>query len=208
MPKKTVGNDLYALQKKHHILSSKVISYLQECFSYTIKQHKNDLVFTKASAQNIVPHCFGDREKCNEKWCSGKFEASYKHKSLPYGRDLCGEKLKKDLNRFFEKHAKNADALSPNGSTCANESFNLLVASKAPKMHHYPKSKSLKFCIASAVCQKNIGQTPWRISHKFSLQQEKVKLKKKEKSLSIQFNSKKDVCSWKKAEGVQVVSNS
>ena len=26
--KKTVGNDLYALQKKHHIISSKVISYL------------------------------------------------------------------------------------------------------------------------------------------------------------------------------------
>ena len=47
--KKTVGNDLYALQKKHHILSSKVISYLQKCFSYAIKQHKNDPVLTKAS---------------------------------------------------------------------------------------------------------------------------------------------------------------
>ena len=47
--KKTVGNDLYALQKKHHILSSKVISSLQKCFSYAIKQHKNDPVLTKAS---------------------------------------------------------------------------------------------------------------------------------------------------------------
>ena len=125
--------------------------------------------------------------------------ASYKHKSLPYGRDLCGEELKKDLNRVFEKHAKNADALSPNGSTCANESFNLLVASKAPKMHHYSKLESVDFRTASVVCQKNTGQTymtdvntaiglsPGRISHKFSSQQEKVKLKKKEKSSSVQF---------------------
>ena len=40
LAKKTVGNDLYPLQKIHDILSSKVISYLQKCFSYAIKQHK------------------------------------------------------------------------------------------------------------------------------------------------------------------------
>ena len=89
--KKYIGNDLYALQKKYHILSSKVISYLQKCFSYAIKQHKNDPVLRKVNIHSIVPHCFGDHEKCNEIWCSGKFDASYKHKSLPYGRDLCGE---------------------------------------------------------------------------------------------------------------------
>ena len=43
---------------------------------------------------------------------------------------------KKDLNRVFETHAKNADALSPNGSTFANESFKLVVALKTPLMHH------------------------------------------------------------------------
>ena len=69
----------------------------------------------------IVPHCFADHERCDEKWCSGKCDASYKRKSLPYGRDLCRDELKKDLNWVFEKHAKNADALSPNGSTSANE---------------------------------------------------------------------------------------
>ena len=111
----------------------------------------------KASIQNIAPHCFGDHEKCDEKWCSGKFDASYKHKLLPYGRDLCGEEFKKDLNQVSEKHAKNADALSPNESTCANEYFNLLVASKAPKMHHYSKLENFDFRIASTVCQKNIG---------------------------------------------------
>ena len=28
-------------------------------------------------------------------------------------------RIKKYLNRIFEKHAKNVDVLSPNGSTCA-----------------------------------------------------------------------------------------
>ena len=63
----------------------------------------------------------------------------------------------KSLNQVFEKHTKNADALSPNESTCANEYFNLLVASKAPKMHHYSKLENFDFRIASAVYQKNIG---------------------------------------------------
>ena len=70
-------------------------SYLQNYFSYVIKEHKNDPVLKKASIQNVVSHCFGDHEKCDEKRCSGKFDASYKHKSLPYGRDLCGEETKK-----------------------------------------------------------------------------------------------------------------
>ena len=95
-----------------------------------------------------------------------------------YGRDFCGEELKKDLNRVFEKHAKNANALRN---------------SKERKIHHYSKSEIFDFRIASAVCQKNIGQTymtdvntatglsPGKISHKFLSQLEKVKLEKKEK---------------------------
>ena len=48
----------------------------------------------------------------------------------------------KDLNQVFEKHAKNADAVGPNGSTCASESFNLVVASnghkiRKPRLSHY-----------------------------------------------------------------------
>ena len=110
-------------KKKHHILLSKVIFYLQKCFSYPTKQHKNDPIFTKTGIQIILPHCFGDHEKCDEKWCSGKCDANYKPKQLQYRRDLCGEKLKKNLNRVFKKHTKNTDAVSPNRSTCANESF-------------------------------------------------------------------------------------
>ena len=120
---------------------------------------------------------------------------------MPYGRDLCGEELKKDLNPIFEKHAKNTDALSPNECICANESLNLVFASKAPKMHHYSKSEKIDFRIASAVCQKSIDQTymtdvsttislsQGKISHKFSSQQERSNLKRNERVRP--FNSKK-----------------
>ena len=40
---------------------------------------------------------------------------------------------KLDLNWVFHKNSKIADVLSPYGSTCAYESFNRVVASKAPK---------------------------------------------------------------------------
>ena len=48
----------------------------------------------------------------------------------------------KDLNQVLEKHAKNVDAVGPSGSTCAIESFNLVVASKGPesrksRLSHY-----------------------------------------------------------------------
>ena len=101
------------------------------------------------------------------------------------------------------KYVKNADTLSPNGSTCDHESFNLVAASKTPKMHHYLKSESLDFRIASAVCQRNISQiymtdvntaiglSPRKISHKFSSRQERVKLKRKEKRSSVRFKKKK-----------------
>ena len=69
-------------------------------------------------------------------------------------------------------------------------------------MDRYSKSESLDFCITSAVCQKSIGHaymtdvntaislTPGKMSHKFSSQQEKVKLKKKEKSSSVQLKKR------------------
>ena len=40
--KKSLGNDLYHLQKTHKVLQTKVITYLQKCFSYAIKQNEND----------------------------------------------------------------------------------------------------------------------------------------------------------------------
>ena len=39
--KKSVGNDLNSLQKTHKILQTKVIAYLQKCFSYAIRVNRN-----------------------------------------------------------------------------------------------------------------------------------------------------------------------
>ena len=50
---------------------------------------------TKANIENLVYHCLGDHEKLDGKWCSGKLDASYKYKSLAYGRDLRREELKR-----------------------------------------------------------------------------------------------------------------
>ena len=52
-------------------------------------------------------------KNCYENWCSRKSDVSYKHKSLPYRRDLYGEELKKDQNRVFEKQEQKADVISP-----------------------------------------------------------------------------------------------
>ena len=98
-------------------------------------------------------------KNCYENWCNRKSDVSYKHKSLPYRRDLYGEELKKDQNRVFEKQEQKADVFCQNGSSCINGSFSLVVASKAPKMHHYSKLESLNFHIALEVCRKTIGQT-------------------------------------------------
>ena len=115
---------------------------------------------------------------------------------------MCGEGLKKDLHRVFKKHAENADAPSRKRSTYANESFNLVVESRPPKMHHYSKSECLDFRTGSPYCQKSIaqaymtdvntaiGSSLGKISHKFSSQQESSNLEKKEKSSAIQLKKR------------------
>ena len=131
---------------------------------------------------------------------------------MPYGRDLCGEGLKKDLNRVFEKHAENADAPSRKRSTYANESFNLVAESRPPKMHHYSKSECLDFRTGSPYCQKSIvqaymtdvntaiGSSLAKISHKFSSQQEKFKLKKERKKFSHSIKKKTPTTERKQKE--------
>ena len=77
---------------------------------------------------------------------------------LPYGKNLCEKKLEKYLIRIFKKHSKkNTEPLSTNGSNRTDKSFNLVIASKTPKMHHYPISESVDLCIASAVYQKTLA---------------------------------------------------
>ena len=84
---------------------------------------------------------------------------SFRHSSLPHGKDLHGEKLQEELEKVMGNFVKKADKLAPLGSSQANESLNNTIGSKAPKIRHYGASESNDFRVACAVSQKNIGYT-------------------------------------------------
>jgi len=67
------------------------------------------------------------------------------------------EKLKKELDTLFASYIKQSDRLACLGISQANESFNMTVASRAPKNKHYSGSKSLSYLVNQAVLQKNQG---------------------------------------------------
>lgn len=78
-------------------ISDNVIERFSKCFSYCLRQHKNDPSGLKAGLQVIVPHLFGDHSKC-EVWCKyNNCAHRYKHTNLPSGRELKGEDLRKFL---------------------------------------------------------------------------------------------------------------
>lgn len=130
--KKHLGNSLYALQKNHKCLTSKVISYFQKCFSYSVAQNKNNPEALAKSLAQIVPHSFGEHENCAT-WCQYNIDPEkYKHSSLPYGRDLVGDNLKHDLSSIFENFIRNVDKIAPAASTKEVESVNNMIAAKAP----------------------------------------------------------------------------
>ena len=102
---------------------------------------------------NITNHAFGNHKHYQKPYCGYlKRPESYRHGNLR------GEGFKKDISDLFKVYAENAKKLVPFGSTQANESFNNMVATKAPKSRHYFGSESLCFRVGVAVCVKNIGQ--------------------------------------------------
>ena len=169
--RKSLSNELYTVKDKHkHKLSVKSISHLQKCFTYAIDQNRGDAAGLAANLQAIVPHTFDNHEHCEQqdvKWC-GYLSAPevYRHKSLAHGKGLTGAELHKDLTNVFDAFIQNADKLAHLESSQANESFNNIVASKAPKNKHYSGSESLSYRVSAAVSQKNDGHTYiTRVSH-------------------------------------------
>ena len=73
-------------------------------------------------------------------------------------KSLTGADLRSAHEKVFFKEAENASRLCFNASSYGNESFNIMVASKARKSCHYSKSESFDFRLASAVCRKNAGE--------------------------------------------------
>ncbi len=106
----------------------------------------------------IVPHIYGEHQKCNPAWCKySENPDGYKMKSLPKKKPLENQALRIDLERLIEQYKENAKKLTCLGSSQANESFNNTVASKAPKTRAYGGSASIVHRVAASVLQKNLG---------------------------------------------------
>ncbi|XP_062596747.1 uncharacterized protein LOC134258225 [Saccostrea cucullata] len=104
-------------------------------------------------------HPFGDHTFCESTWCQHIDTPGRKYTSFPYGKPLRDIPLQTALGDIMCKYKAQSQKLSTMGSTQGNESFNKTVASKAPKTHFYGGSASLNRRVASAVAQKNDGQS-------------------------------------------------
>ena len=116
------------------------------CFGYACSQNKGNIQGLQKNLRAIVAHAFGKHDNCrtaSASWCGFLQDPhTYKHKSLPHGKDLQDENLQKDLSTVVEIFVKNADKLGQLGSSQANESLNNSVGSKATKIRHYGTSES------------------------------------------------------------------
>ncbi len=115
--KRSFGCHLYSLHSKHKgKLSANVIDYLQKCFGYALKQNKDNVEQLTRSLKAIVPHAVGEHEQCSITWCGYlNNPTTYKHSSLPHGKDLQGETLKQDLEEIVEMFVQNSEKLAPLG---------------------------------------------------------------------------------------------
>ena len=158
--KKNLGNHLYKLHSEgHKELSQKVITYVQKCFAYAVTQNKNNPIELKSTLLACVPHMYGDHHACGS-WCGfGQNPGSYRHSSLPRGKDLSNPQTKEALAKVFETYANAASKLASHGSSQANESLNNTICSKQPKSRSYGSSPSFNIRVGAAVAQKNIGYT-------------------------------------------------
>lgn len=158
--KKNIGNALYSLRNKHKKLQNpKVFKYLQKCLDYMLAQNQGNSDGIENGLEAISRHPFGDHSFCQSSWCHHIDNPSRKYSSFPYGKLLRDIPLQTALGDLMHSYKSQSQKLSSMGSTQANESFNKTVASKAPKTQFYSGSASLNRRIASAVAQKNDGQS-------------------------------------------------
>ncbi|CAC5362774.1 unnamed protein product [Mytilus coruscus] len=159
--RKNIVSDLYHLhEKRKGKLSTSTISYLTKDLDYAIAQNKSRAEQLSQNIKSIIPHSFGDHSTCDLSWCNyHKDPDNYKHKSLPYGKDLNGQEMFADLSKLFNTYAKNSDKLANSGSSQGNESLNQIISSKAPKATHLGAVNPLPFRVCVGVIQKNEGRS-------------------------------------------------
>lgn len=141
--RKLLGNSLYALKKQHQMLTVKVIKYLQRCFDHIIAQGKGNPLQISSDLDALSKHPFGDHHCCSSRWCRFIGKPNSLYKSFPQGKPLVNEKLQSSLEKVFTTYADHSIKLSSLGGTQGNESFNHMVAAKAPKNVHFSSSGNL-----------------------------------------------------------------
>ena len=154
-----MGSRLYSAKTKVKGLTPVVIGYVQKCFTYCIKRNKGNSSALLEGLSTIVPHAFGEHEKCKE-WCSyNEDPINYRHNDLPGGRDLKGADLRTSIEDALKPFLTEEDArkLAPVGSSQRDKCRNSVVGSKEPKIRHYGGSESSDFKTATGVAQYNEG---------------------------------------------------
>ena len=86
--RKNIANALFELKKKHKCLSQKVINSIQKNFNYALVQNKGDPNLLEIALQACSLHPFGDHSRCGDWCCYLKQPDTFKHRNLPYGKDL------------------------------------------------------------------------------------------------------------------------
>ncbi|XP_052080047.1 uncharacterized protein LOC127718130 [Mytilus californianus] len=157
--KHNIISKINELKPKHKELSGMVCDAIVKNFTYVVNQNVGNPSGIEDGLHASIKHIFGEHDNCNETWCGYlKDKDSYIHSNLPRGKDLCSSELRSDLEKLFiQKMVPQSKKLSNLGSSQANESFNNLIALKAPKTKHFSTSASLNYRVSSAVLQKNEG---------------------------------------------------
>ena len=153
--------------------------------------------------KTIVPHAFGEHSQCGS-WCQYLADpASYHHKYLINGRDMCGDQLKADLSQIFDDLSKNAKKIAPCASTSSNESLNNMVRAHANKANHLSGSGSLKARVDCTVALKNEGDSyltevykqkrlsPGKFYQKHAARMDKKRLCNREYQSSVEVKRRK-----------------
>ena len=100
------------LSATHKMVTKTVADYLGKCFSYLLTQNKGDAEGIRQGCRVIPKHAFGDHSLCGESWCKYlQNPETYKHQSLPHGKDLEGDDLKSDLEHVEWKILSNSTIL-------------------------------------------------------------------------------------------------
>ena len=98
--KKALYGHLTRLSATHKLVTKTVNDYLAKCFGYVLTQNKWDAEGIRQGCRVILKHAFGDHSLCQESWCKYlQNPETYKHQSLPHGKDLEGDDLKSDLEQ-------------------------------------------------------------------------------------------------------------